>query len=607
MVGALALLLSLTSFVALNAAPPAACGPNLVSGLQIVNVPNQPGGSNYPTQAQLHMAVWYPSMANASTYTYSSPSTTAISGVVALNAAPTDCGAGIEFPLVIFSHGWSGCGTQSVFLTEELARRGYIVAAPDHADHGCSVDGSGSQDFSEVDFAFPVQQFGDPNYWTDQTGKYRDVDIKTVLDWMLTNSPWKDRIDPERIGISGHSFGGYTAFGKIGGWASWLDSRFKAGIMYAPYIQAFWAQRPSAVSNPTVPQMFQGAVNDVGITPLIKGTQSCNPTCSPGAFQQAQFPKYFGELGTLGTAATVQAGHLAFSNKVCTAAQSPTTVQGCLLNVQNAQLIVDYSSEFWDRYLQGQSPQKLWSPGTGWNTYWRTGGVPAGSYQAGASGAPGEIATMKGELLTHGVTQYLESPSYPTDVMDYKVWVVDATDTPRAAPIQYISPTQINFVVPTAIQACAPTATSTCQAQVEVEDPDGNILASGPFTIATVSPSLFVSYPDQWVSGWAQDTTGKFIPIWDGVHSYPSVNVSGGNIYLVLMATGIGYGVNLAATATIAGIPVPVIYAVHSSQYQGADQIGLGPLPASLAGKGRVPVSVTAGRQPSNVGWIAIQ
>jgi len=37
-------------------------------------------------------------------------------------------------PLVLFSHGLGGCALQTIFFTEELARHGYVVAAPDHAD-----------------------------------------------------------------------------------------------------------------------------------------------------------------------------------------------------------------------------------------------------------------------------------------------------------------------------------------------------------------------------------------------------------------------------------------------------------------------------------------
>src|SRR5947209_6526497 len=37
----------------------------------------------------------------------------------------TATGAGCkQAPLIIFSHGFSGCGTQSRFITEELARQG---------------------------------------------------------------------------------------------------------------------------------------------------------------------------------------------------------------------------------------------------------------------------------------------------------------------------------------------------------------------------------------------------------------------------------------------------------------------------------------------------
>ena len=41
------------------------------------------------------------------------------------------------FPVVLFSHGFGGCNTQSVFLMEALARSGYFVLAPNHKDAHC--------------------------------------------------------------------------------------------------------------------------------------------------------------------------------------------------------------------------------------------------------------------------------------------------------------------------------------------------------------------------------------------------------------------------------------------------------------------------------------
>jgi len=40
-------------------------------------------------------------------------------------------------PLILFSHGFGGCNTQSVFLMQALAKAGYLVLAPNHRDARC--------------------------------------------------------------------------------------------------------------------------------------------------------------------------------------------------------------------------------------------------------------------------------------------------------------------------------------------------------------------------------------------------------------------------------------------------------------------------------------
>src|SRR3569832_41669 len=44
-------------------------------------------------------------------------------------------------PVVIFSHGFHGCATQSRFLTEAIAADGYWVIAPNHKDAMCNGGG----------------------------------------------------------------------------------------------------------------------------------------------------------------------------------------------------------------------------------------------------------------------------------------------------------------------------------------------------------------------------------------------------------------------------------------------------------------------------------
>lgn len=104
------------------------------------------------------------------------------------------------FPLVAFSHGNSGVRDQSFFLCEELASRGYVVAAPDHT-------GNTFLDFDQS--LLPAMAF------------LRPKDITATLDRVLqpqANDPsWlKGLVDEARIGVSGHSFGGYTSLAVAG-------------------------------------------------------------------------------------------------------------------------------------------------------------------------------------------------------------------------------------------------------------------------------------------------------------------------------------------------------------------------------------------------------
>ncbi len=56
---------------------------------------------------------------------------------------------------------------------------------------------------------------------------------------------------------------------------------------------------------------------------------------------------------------------------------------------------------------------------------------------------------------------------------------------------------------------------------------------------------------------------------------------------------GTGFRNATTVTATIGNLSVPVLYAGASS-YSGEDQVNIGPIPPSLAGKGNVTVVVTA-------------
>lgn len=282
-------------------------------------------------------AIWYPTTAPEASFSYSSDT----ASTLAVNAAPTACGS---FPLVLFSHGLGGCGTQSLFITESLARRGYVVIAPDHADALCSVDGTPPSGSTVTE-----PSVLDPASWTDATYVDRKQDVQALLDALLAGSSWSNQIDATRIGLVGHSLGGYTALGLAGAWPSWKDPRIKAAVLLSPYVAPYQVKQTLAGVT-GVPLMYQGAQFDIFITPTLEG-----PT---GAYASAHPPKYFAKL-LLGS-------HFEWTNVLCI---GTNTISNCVQTRGNAGLINGYAFAFLDLYLKGQPSSLLSSNGAGLATY----------------------------------------------------------------------------------------------------------------------------------------------------------------------------------------------------------------------------------------------
>jgi len=148
---------------------------------------------------ELTVEVWYPGEVEPGTPPSPYEPTTLTAAAVR-DVSPDLRGA--PYPLLGFSHGFSGIRFQSVTLTEHLASHGYVVVAPDHPDNT----------FMDLD--------------TDAVPKVvleRPDDVKNSVDELvaLANSD-----DPQLSGlvdnadewtILGHSFGAYTALVLGGG------------------------------------------------------------------------------------------------------------------------------------------------------------------------------------------------------------------------------------------------------------------------------------------------------------------------------------------------------------------------------------------------------
>jgi dienelactone hydrolase len=124
-----------------------------------------------------------------------------------------------RYPLIILAHGAEAHGIYDVAHAQSLASHGYIVAVLNYGDERTAVAGTPNH---HVKFLRPFL-------------------TKAVLDSLVESDTFSAHIDTDNIGISGHSFGGFTAFAISGGpilgnASSVSDARIKAISVAAPWV-----------------------------------------------------------------------------------------------------------------------------------------------------------------------------------------------------------------------------------------------------------------------------------------------------------------------------------------------------------------------------------
>jgi len=215
--------------------------------------------------------------------------------------------------VIVFSHGFHGCATQSRFLMEAFAGAGYIVFAPNHHDAVCR---GGNARWSDK----PTTPFQHPETWTAESFRDRADDVRHLIAAIASDERFRSRVDLSRLGLAGHSLGGYTVLGLGGAWREWKLSGVKAVLALSPYSQPFIVRK--TLGDLSAPVMYQGGTWDLGVTPAIQKTS--------GGYEQSPEPKYFIEFG--------RAGHFIWTD----------------LNKGFHEEIAAYSIAFMNHYVRGE-------------------------------------------------------------------------------------------------------------------------------------------------------------------------------------------------------------------------------------------------------------
>lgn len=160
--------------------------------------------------------------------------------------------SGASYPLIVYSHGSGGQKFIASFLTEELAAQGFVVVAANHTGDTA------------------IDRVAGTTVVPDQNDLNRPADVSRLIDAMLARSAaagdfFSGRVDADRIGVVGHSYGGYTAIATVSGHATSLgsvkpDPRVKAVVTHAPYTLRL---TPAELAADKVPTMLISGTKDI--------------------------------------------------------------------------------------------------------------------------------------------------------------------------------------------------------------------------------------------------------------------------------------------------------------------------------------------------------
>ena len=260
---------------------------------------------------------------------------------------------GERFPVVVFSHGYPLPASTATFAAEELASHGYVVFSISHT----------------YDTAFVLFQDGTSAY-AEMTGDIKRLDkaesflgprisiwvadarfvLNEITKLEATDVRFRGRLDLDRIGYLGLSFGGATAYAALA-----ADARFKAAVnMDGAYFGI------AVQARPTQPYMlmngdFAGSdkqIEQAGATrkeveAFIEKVQA-NWAASTAAGQGARYRVKFAGVS-----------HLGFSDL---ALMIPAAGANGMPVSKAHRLINQYTLAFFDQYLKGQSSPLLNGP-----------------------------------------------------------------------------------------------------------------------------------------------------------------------------------------------------------------------------------------------------
>lgn len=245
-------------------------------------------------------------------------------------------------PVIMFSHGLGGSRYGSAFLGKHWALRGYVVVFLQHPGSDDSVwkNAAETQRMGALRGAASLKNF-----------QLRVQDVSSVFDQMETwnkdkTSSLFGRLDMQKVGMSGHSFGAVTTQAVSGesfplNGHNLNNSRIKAAVIMSP--SSSIGSQEQAFGDVKTPWMLMTGTRDV--SPIGNQDATSRLMVYPALHGS---PKYELVLNN--------AEHSVFTDRALPGDREPR-------NPNHHRVILALSTAFWDAYLKGDPIALDWLKG----------------------------------------------------------------------------------------------------------------------------------------------------------------------------------------------------------------------------------------------------
>lgn len=249
-------------------------------------------------------------------------------------------------PVIVWSHGLGGSRDAYEYLGRHWASKGYVSVHLQHAGSDREVLRTGR----------PMQAMrkaaADP-----EVARARPLDVRFAVDSLPRVAALKGRLDMGRLGIGGHSFGGWTTMAVAGQKfpvrTEWADPRFRAALaMSAPIPrQRAQAQLEEAYGGISIP-LF-----------LMTGTRDETPFDPAGAGAPERRLPWDGMRGPNKLLLIFDGGdHMVFSGRVAAKGFDflGNGPRDDAADARRRKLILESSTAFWNAFLKDDAQARTW-------------------------------------------------------------------------------------------------------------------------------------------------------------------------------------------------------------------------------------------------------